>query len=69
MLDKLPFRFKNGAGVLNEADQGIYLIGGWDEKQTLGTVFKYSTDSGMCEFMSHLPHPVEGHACVYYPET
>lgn len=69
MLDKLPFRFKNGAGVMNEADQCIYLIGGWDEKNTVGTVFKYHTDSGMCEFMSHLPHPCEGHACVYYPET
>ena len=47
-IDKLPFRFKNGAGVMNEADQCIYLIGGWDEKKTNSAVFKYSTDDGLC---------------------
>lgn len=67
-LPKLPSRIKNGVAIMNEDDQCIYLIGGWDEKNTLGTVFRYNTLTNTTDFDGQLPKSAEGHACVYIPE-
>lgn len=53
---------------MNEEDQCIYIIGGWDEKETLKTVFKYDTKTNKMSYDGSLPNQVEGHACVYVPE-
>ena len=39
--NKMPSRIKNGVAVLNEQDDSVHLIGGWDERETMSCVFKY----------------------------
>lgn len=68
-LPDMPCRVKNGVAVLNEQDQCIYIFGGWDEKETMNTVFKFDPKRNTFEFDGNLPKPVEGHACIYVPET
>ena len=53
---------------MNEEDQCIYIIGGWDEKETLKTVFRYDTQTNKTFYDGSLPEQAEGHACVYIPE-
>ena len=44
MLDiKMPSRIKNGVAIMNENDQSVYMFGGWDEKETLSSVFRFDT--------------------------
>ena len=69
VLPDMACRIKNGVAVLNESDQCIYIFGGWDEKETLSTVFKFNPKSNSFDYDGHLPKPVEGHACIYVPET
>jgi hypothetical protein len=42
-LDRMPSRIKNGYAIMNEADNCIYIIGGWDEKETMSCVFRFDT--------------------------
>ena len=72
-------RVKNGYAIFNESDQSVYIFGGWDEKETQNTVWRYTTlpetlgkhdlEAGQMHFDGFLPKQVEGHACVYIPET
>ena len=62
-------RVKNGAAHLDEATQTIYIIGGWDEKETQNTVWKYHIETNEYEFDDFLPQKVEGHAIVNIPGT
>ena len=42
-LPNMPSRIKNGFAVFNEKDDCIYMLGGWDEKNTMTSVFKFDT--------------------------
>eukprot|EP01083_Nonionella_stella_P026505 72997_1 len=66
---KLPNRLKNSACVMNENNQNIYTFGGWDEKNTLDSVWSISTYDGKYHFIGFLPHKSEGHAIVYIAES
>ena len=68
-LPDMPSRIKNGFAVFNEQDQCIYMLGGWDEKNTTTSVFKFNTLTNKTSFDGTLPKQFEGHACVYVPET
>ena len=48
-------RVKNGAAVFNEEDQSIYIFGGWDEKETMSSVFRYDTRTEDMHFDGFLP--------------
>ena len=67
--DKMPSRIKNGVAIMNEEDQCIYMIGGWDEKETLSSVFRFDTQTYETHFDGFLPKQCEGHACVHIPGT
>ena len=41
MPNKMPARIKNGVAVMNDDDDAIYMFGGWDEKETMSSVFRY----------------------------
>ena len=45
------------------------MLGGWDEKNTMSSVFKFDTLTNKMSFDGTLPKQFEGHACVYVPET
>ena len=68
-LPKMPSRLKNSVAILNEEDDGIYMFGGWDEKETLSSVFRYDIQTGETHFDGCLPNVAEGHACVRIPGT
>ena len=40
---------------MNEKDQCIYMIGGWDEKETMSSVFKFNTLNNETSFDGFLP--------------
>jgi hypothetical protein len=61
-LRNLSTPIKNGASYYHEKDGCIYLVGGWDEKETLDTIFKYDPKTQDTHFVSHLPHKIEGHS-------
>mmetsp|Transcript_42090 Transcript_42090/g.64535 ORF Transcript_42090/g.64535 Transcript_42090/m.64535 type:complete len:124 (+) Transcript_42090:365-736(+) len=69
LVEKLPMRLKNSAVVLLEASDTLLIFGGWDEKETMSTVFAYDLKTGDLDFHGHLPKPVEGHAVVHDPAT
>ena len=54
---------------MNQANQSIYMFGGWDEKETLSTVFRFDIETQKYHFDGFLPKQVEGHACVHVPEA
>ena len=45
------------------------MFGGWDEKETLSSVFRYDIQTGETHFDGFMPHVAEGHACVRIPGT
>ncbi len=51
---------KNSANVMYEGR--IYLIGGWDERDTLKSIFCFNPQTEETSFVGSLPRPVEGHA-------
>ena len=64
-----PSRIKNGVAVVNDADDAIYMFGGWDERETMSSVFRYDIQTQETHFDGFLPEKVEGHACVRIPGT
>ena len=74
-------RCKNGQAIFNELNQCVYIFGGWDEKETMKTVFKYGTlpseeakkrvslELGEMDFDGFLLNNIEGHAAIFIPET
>lgn len=40
-LKPMMMRIKNGSCFYNERDKKIYIVGGWDEKDTQDKIFKY----------------------------
>ena len=69
-MPKMASRVKNGVAIMDENSQEIYVIGGWDEKETQNTVFRYVTqgkDAGCMLFDGFLASKTEGHACVAAP--
>lgn len=52
---------KNGVSYYNPRDNKIYIVGGWDEKETIDKIFKYDPKTQETSFVSFLPHKVEGH--------
>lgn len=57
---------KNSANVLYEGK--IFLIGGWDEKETLKSIFCFDPSSELTSFVGLLPRPVEGHSLALVKE-
>mmetsp|Transcript_6457 Transcript_6457/g.4580 ORF Transcript_6457/g.4580 Transcript_6457/m.4580 type:complete len:199 (+) Transcript_6457:114-710(+) len=56
---------KNGAAVYNDNGDGqIYIIGGWNEKETTNSVFKFDPETHNQDFCNFMPLNVEGHAIV-----
>lgn len=55
LLENMPSRIKNGFCVMNEEDQCVYMIGGWDEKETMSSVFKFNTLTYEISFDGFLP--------------
>jgi len=54
---------KNGCCVYNETNKTIYIIGGWDEKETTKSIFAYEPNNkDNTFFVGSLPEPVEGHS-------
>lgn len=51
----MPSRIKNGFCVMNEEDKCVYMIGGWDEKETMSSVFKFDTITHQTNFDGFLP--------------
>mmetsp|Transcript_5532 Transcript_5532/g.9435 ORF Transcript_5532/g.9435 Transcript_5532/m.9435 type:complete len:232 (-) Transcript_5532:21-716(-) len=68
-LPNMPMRVKNGVAVLDEKSDAIFVIGGWDEKETMNSVFRFGATDFSCDFHGFLPQKVEGHACVRIPNT
>lgn len=60
---------KNGVSYYHRKDGCIYLIGGWDEKETLDTIFKYDPRTQETHFVAHLPHKIEGHSLCAIDST
>ncbi|CAD5206889.1 unnamed protein product [Bursaphelenchus okinawaensis] len=54
---------KNATAVTTN-DNIVYIIGGWDGKRTLDTVFTYKEDK--LQYESRLPYSVEGHTSTYH---
>lgn len=63
MLKSMNIRVKNGSCFYNSKDKNIYVVGGWNEKETEDKIFKYNLKTGETIFESYLPHAVEGHIC------
>ena len=53
----------------NPRDGKIYLIGGWDEKETQDKVFMYDPKTQETGFVSHLPCKVEAHTIAVFEES
>ncbi|CAD5210140.1 unnamed protein product [Bursaphelenchus xylophilus] len=56
---------KNAAAVIARNNRA-YIIGGWDGKRTLDTIFTYEDDKLLYE--TRLPYPVEGHSSSVFDE-
>ena len=46
----------------------VYLIGGWDERDTLKSIFCFDPSTELTSFVGHLPRPVEGHSLAQIGE-
>ncbi|XGW22952.1 hypothetical protein V3C99_005300 [Haemonchus contortus] len=70
-LPDLPFRLKNSAGV-NISNSETLLFGGWDESQTMKTVFRVCftncNTAYNIKMESILPYAVEGHCCAKHKD-
>eukprot|EP00347_Sterkiella_histriomuscorum_P001745 403370852 len=61
-LKNMSHPVKNGVSYYNQRDGFIYIIGGWDEKETQDKIFKYHPVSQDMHFVGFLPYKVEGHS-------
>ncbi|CDW79805.1 kelch-like protein 12-like [Stylonychia lemnae] len=64
ILKNLYHPVKNGYSFYDPIKQIIYIIGGWDEKETQDKIFSYNPKTQEMAFVSYLPHKVEGHSLV-----
>jgi hypothetical protein len=46
----------------------VYLIGGWDEKDTLNKIFCFDPATEQTDFVGNLPRSVEGHSLALIDE-
>ncbi|CAI4224591.1 unnamed protein product [Auanema sp. JU1783] len=67
---RMPFRLKNAASV--REDENIFLIGGWDERRTLRTVYSVDVSNAFevtFSMIGLLPYGVEGHSAVTHKKA
>jgi hypothetical protein len=64
----LMTRLKNSTAISVSKNE-ILLFGGWDEKETMDTIFLYNTTDGSQAFHSRLPYPLEGHSIVKHKDS
>ncbi|VDL80330.1 unnamed protein product [Nippostrongylus brasiliensis] len=68
-LPDIPFRLKNSVAV-KLPDSSVLLFGGWDESQTMRTVFRLAFDEAITSYdmkmEAVLPYAIEGHSCALH---
>ncbi|WKX88482.1 hypothetical protein Q1695_008263 [Nippostrongylus brasiliensis] len=68
-LPDIPFRLKNSVAV-KLPDLSVLLFGGWDESQTMKTVFRLAFDEAVTshdlKMEAVLPYSIEGHSCALH---
>jgi hypothetical protein len=67
-LKSLSHPIKNGVSYSNPRDSQIYLIGGWDEKETQDKIFRYDPKTEQTLFVAHLPYKIEAHSIAVFEE-
>lgn len=69
ILPPLSHPIKNGLAYVHKDGKNLYLLCGWDERETQDKIFRYDTTTFETQFVAYLPTKLESASLAAFDDT